>query len=60
MFNYGEFLFKVVYYIVVISFIVVLVIYSMFFLLYRLRVFLYRFLKVMDKRYKCDIDIKEN
>lgn len=58
--NYGESPLKAVYYIVAISFIVAPVIHSMFFLLYRLRVFLHRFLKVMDKRHKCDTDIKEN
>lgn len=58
--NYGESPLKAVYYIVAISFIVAPVIHSMFFLLYRLRVFLHRFLRVMDKRHKCDADIKEN
>jgi hypothetical protein len=50
--NYGESPLKAMYYIIAISFIVAPMIHSMFFLLYRLRVFLHRFLKVMDKRQK--------
>lgn len=54
--NYGESPLKALYYIVAISFIVAPMMHSMFFLLYRLRVFLHRFLKVMDKRHKVETD----
>ena len=54
--NYGESPLKAMYYIIAISFIVAPMIHSMFFLLYRLRVFLHRFLKVMDKRHNMASD----